>query len=94
MGDALAFALDCGIELFLQHLYEIDAEGRKYLRRTDRHVSRCRGSIGGPVPCERQTECVASGTRQGELDFVCPRSVDCGNRGRVCVSVPLRLEGE
>ena len=56
MGDALAFALDCGIELFLQHLHKIDAEGRKYLRRAHHHVSCCRGSIGGPVPCERQTE--------------------------------------
>ena len=31
---------------------------------------------------------------KAKLDFVCPRSVDCGNRGRVCVSVPLRLESE
>ena len=54
MGDALAFALDCGIELFLQHLYEIDAEGRKYLRCTDHHLSGCRGALGGAVCGERQ----------------------------------------
>lgn len=55
MGDALAFAFDCGIELFLQHLYEIDAEGRKYLRRADHHLSGGGGALGGAVCGERQT---------------------------------------